>query len=270
VIPQANIIAWRLHAPWPTGLQIEQDLILSRAIVELFQDSVILENLAFRGGTALNKLHLMSAVRYSEDIDLVQVQPGPIGPVMDAIRARLSPWLGLPSWKQGKGRVTFYFRYETEGPPAIQHKLKIEINTREHDSFLGLQSLNFGVDNPWFVGSAAVTTYNLDEMLGTKLRALYQRKKGRDLFDLWAAGQGAVINPDQIVRCMLHYVQQEGRDVTRALFESNLQAKCMDLLFRRDIEPLLAQGTLWNFDDAATYVLNTFVARLPGEPAPKP
>ena len=36
----------------------------------------------------------------------------------------------------------------------------------------------------WFTGAAKVLTYDLDELLGTKLRALYQRKKGRDLFDL--------------------------------------------------------------------------------------
>ncbi|MBM4319451.1 MAG: nucleotidyl transferase AbiEii/AbiGii toxin family protein, partial [Deltaproteobacteria bacterium] len=42
--------------------------------------------------------------------------------------------------------------------------------------------LPFRVENPWFSGAADVATYALDELLSTKLRALYQRKKGRDLF----------------------------------------------------------------------------------------
>jgi len=36
MIPRANIIAWREYAPWLYDEQIEQDLILSRIIVEIF------------------------------------------------------------------------------------------------------------------------------------------------------------------------------------------------------------------------------------------
>lgn len=42
----------------------------------------------------------------------------------------------------------------------------------------------FGVENPWFTGEAAIPTFSREEMLATKLRALLQRNKGRDLFDL--------------------------------------------------------------------------------------
>ncbi len=55
---------------------MEQDLVISRALVELFSRKTIAENLAFRGGTALHKLHLAPAMRYSEDIDLVQMRDG--------------------------------------------------------------------------------------------------------------------------------------------------------------------------------------------------
>lgn len=37
----------------------------------------------------------------------------------------------------------------------------------------------------WFSGEVDVTTYSLEELIGTKLRALYRRRKGRDLYDLW-------------------------------------------------------------------------------------
>ena len=39
------------------------------------------------------------------------------------------------------------------------------------------------MENSWFSGRCELTTYALEELLGTKLRALYQRAKGRDLFD---------------------------------------------------------------------------------------
>jgi hypothetical protein len=114
VIPRAHVTAWRAKAPWSSDAQVEQDLVLSRAIVELFSDESIAGEVAFRGGTALHKLHLDPPARYSEDIDLVQVTAGPIGPTMDAIRARFDPWLGEPRWKRGPGGVSLVYRFESD------------------------------------------------------------------------------------------------------------------------------------------------------------
>lgn len=76
MIPKDFITEWRAHAPWVADRQVEQDLVISRALVELFSRPTIASALAFRGGTALYKLHLRPAARYSEDIDLVQTQEG--------------------------------------------------------------------------------------------------------------------------------------------------------------------------------------------------
>ena len=92
MIPRAHITAWRKNAPWPQPSQVEQDLIICRALVEIFSKPLLRANLAFRGGTALYKLHLPPA-RYSEDIDLVQVAAGPIGEILDELRRGLDPWL---------------------------------------------------------------------------------------------------------------------------------------------------------------------------------
>ena len=71
MIPKDFITAWRTKAPWLQDAQVEQDLVISRAVVEMFRVPEIAARPAFRGGTALYKLHLPVA-RYSEDIDLVQ------------------------------------------------------------------------------------------------------------------------------------------------------------------------------------------------------
>lgn len=110
--PPDSITEWRAHAPWVTDVQVEQDLVIRRALVELFSRPLVASALAFRGGTALYKLHLVPAARYSEDIDLVQIEAGPIGPVLKEVRAALDPWLGEPSWKQSEGRVTLNYREE--------------------------------------------------------------------------------------------------------------------------------------------------------------
>ena len=103
MIPHDYITEWRARAPWVEDFQVEQDLVISRALVEIFSDAVLARSLAFRGGTALYKLYLTPPTRYSEDIDLIQVEPGPAGPVMDALRAVLRPWLGDAQWKQSAG-----------------------------------------------------------------------------------------------------------------------------------------------------------------------
>ncbi|MBU1743247.1 MAG: nucleotidyl transferase AbiEii/AbiGii toxin family protein, partial [Proteobacteria bacterium] len=103
MIPRANITAWRSVAPWPDNAQVEQDLVISRALVEMFRHPVVADQAVFRGGTALHKLFVQPPGRYSEDIDLVQREGGPIGPLANAIREMLDPWLGQPKWKVGEG-----------------------------------------------------------------------------------------------------------------------------------------------------------------------
>src|SRR5690554_2053844 len=85
MIPRPYIAKWQDHAPWKQFYQVEQDLIISRALVKIFSDEFLRENLAFRGGTALHKLYLNHAPRYSEDIDLVQINAGPIKPIMQRL-----------------------------------------------------------------------------------------------------------------------------------------------------------------------------------------
>lgn len=193
MIPLDYITAWRTHAPWPQLSQVEQDLIICRALVELYSHPLLAEHLAFRGGTALFKLHL-SPARYSEDIDLVQMQPGPIGPVMDAVQEKLNPWLGVPKRKQSEGRVTLIWRVESE--EGLPLRLKVEINSREHFTVLGYQQFQYEMVSRWHTGTASISTYGINELLGTKLRVLYQRKKGRDLFDLWHAAAALEVSPD--------------------------------------------------------------------------
>lgn len=264
MIQRAFITQWRGKAPWALDEQVEQDLILSRALVDLYSEEVLRRAVAFRGGSALRKLFLPSPERYSEDIDLVQVEAGPIGDVMDAVHLRLDPWLGKPQWKQGRGRVTFYYRFTTEIEPVQQKRLKVEINSREHFSVLGLVQRPFEVASRWWSGAAEVTTYELDELLGTKLRALYQRKKGRDLFDLWAVARRLTIDTEKLARCFLRYIDNDGLRVTRAELEANLQGKLEDAMFQRDIEPLLATGTTWDQAAAGEFVLTKLAPELPG------
>ena len=266
MIPAAYITEWRSRAPWSQDAWVEQDLVMSRALVEIFGSDTLAERLAFRGGTALYKLHLTPAARYSEDIDLVQTGAEPIGPTLDALRAALDPWLGTPRRVLKEGRVSLLYRFESEDHPPLRLRLKIEINSREHFSELGLVRVPLRVDNRWFSGSAEINTFAIDELLATKLRALYQRKKGRDLFDVWLAIERGLVDPRRLLACFQRYMAAGGHDVSRAEFEANLHEKRGASLFRSDMEPLLHPGTAWDLDVAMDAVLERIVSRLPGEP----
>ena len=263
MIPFDYIREWKQKAPWRRSDQVEQDLIICRALVEIFSHPLLAESLAFRGGTALFKLHL-PPVRYSEDIDLVQVHPGPIGPVMDALQEKLNSWLGKPRRKQSEGRVTLTYRMTSEAGMPL--KLKMEINSREHFTVLGYDTYKLDVQSRWFSGSASILTYHLDELLGTKVRALYQRSKGRDLFDLWFAFTGAAAQPERVVLCFQKYMEHEGHMVSRAEFEQNLLEKLEDATFVEDIGPLLIADSEFDFREAAELLMNQLLPLIPGEP----
>ena len=266
MIPRDYVTEWRAQAPWVQDAQVEQDLVIARALVELFSHAAVAGGLAFRGGTALYKLYLTPPARYSEDIDLVQTAPGPIGPVMDGVREALDPWLGKPKWKQTEARVTLTYRFASEDAPPLQLRLKVEISSREHFSVFGLVRVPFSVTSRWFSGTADIATYELDELLATKLRALYQRKKGRDLFDLATALDGDAVFPARVASAFAKHMARTVGPVSRATFERNLAAKVHDPRFRSDIAPLLAHGYSWDVEAAARQVGARLVSLLPGAP----
>ncbi len=284
MIPMAYITQWRQIAPWPDDMQVEQDLILSRVIVEIFSNPFLSEHLAFRGGTALHKLFFSPAARYSEDIDLVRTAKGGIKEIIDALRDCLEPWLGQPKTRQtGQSfKLLFYFSPETSA--SIKQKIKIEINIHESFAVLDRIKVPFAVQSPWYSREAEVNTFQLEELLATKLRALYERKKGRDAFDLWLAIKEKEFDASRTTAVFIEYMTRSNKTITKKLFTDNLNLKLQDNTFLDDIEPLLAprlknnhsrpmgflteQGHAmvtegWDLFEAVEAIKNTFIHQLP-------
>lgn len=190
MIPQAYITEWSQQVPWQSNEQVEQDLVICRALVEIYSDEWLANSLAFRGGTALHKLYLHPQSRYSEDIDLVQVRAEPIKETVQRLQAALA-FLGESAVKPRKDGTQVICRFDSEFPPSIRLRLKVETNTREHFTVLGYEYSDFTLNSTWVretlsTVNCKLTTYKLEELLGTKLRALYQRRKGRD----WTVNSG--------------------------------------------------------------------------------
>ena len=270
MIPLNFITQWRQTAPWSLQSQVEQDLVLSRALVSIYQHPKIKEALAFRGGTALNKLYCHSQARYSEDIDLVQVEDKPIGSVMTAIRESLDPWLGQARWKQTPRSVKFIYRFQSEDYPLVPLRLKIEINTVEPFSILGFIKKPYQVDSDWFSGKSTIKTYTLEELMGTKLRALYQRSKGRDLYDLWMAVTNLGVDCQKVVDVFNHYNKQNKVKITRAEYEKNNFFKEKSAHFLADAKQVLPLEQQWDPKFAFQLVSEKLITQLSGKPWKNP
>ena len=262
MIPITDIRAWGNVVPWKNAEQIEQDLAISRSLVEIYSDNYLSKNLAFRGGTALHKLFFSSQPRYSEDIDLVQKDAGPIRDIIAGLRTALT-FLGEPKVKQKTHNNTLIFRFDSENITPVPLRLKVEVNCREHFSVLGYKENTFSVDTRWFKGTANIQTYEIEELLGTKLRALYQRKKGRDLYDLYKAIILSNPDPNKVLACYASYMDfSKVTSPTRKQFANNLKDKLQDKVFIGDTASLLRPGENYDAQEAFTIVSETLLERL--------
>lgn len=266
MIPASYIQEWRANAPWPTSQQVEQDLIISRALCDLFNAPALAGKIAFRGGTAIHKLLFKQPLRYSEDIDLIQTQAEQIGSTASAIRETLS-WLGDCKREQAGHSMHFVFRFAPEAQPDTTLKVKVEINTREHGSVLGIRQYPFAVADGWYQTKASIASFAPEELFGTKLRALLQRRKNRDLFDLYMGLQQLSMNPDALLACFDHYLALEGKPITRANAEQRMLEKLTRSL-TEDIAPLLPPGIHFHESDAVAAfesIWTTLIARIKGD-----
>lgn len=128
MIPEAHVTAWAAQVPWPNPEQVEQDLLLSRLIIEIAADPYLGAELIFRRGTCFHKLHLDEARRYSEDLDYVRSTAGGIGAVFDGLR-EVASRLGMHFSTARTAHPKMYLKGETVSGARL--RIKVEVNTHE-------------------------------------------------------------------------------------------------------------------------------------------
>jgi len=183
---------------------------------------------------------LAGKFRWPTCLDLVRTSKGPISEIADALRKRLEPWLGKAKTDPTSRSFKMKFYFNPENSPAIKLRIKIEINIEESFSILDRSSKEFSVQSDWFAGNAKINTFHFNELIATKLRALYQRSKGRDVFDLWLALKHKDFNSSEAIRVFLEYMKKSGKIITKDMFEKNIALKLMEHSFMDDIGPLLS------------------------------
>src|SRR5487761_2582669 len=250
-LTQRDILAHQQQVPWPNLRQVEQDLLLCRAMTALFDDAFLKTQIAMRGGTLLHKVHLAPASRYSEDIDLVVIGDRPDEHIRKAINRVLLGVLGRPTssaWQAVKLAVR----------NAVKPSKVLRVIYR-------VPSVADPRGTPLEMVTTTVNGFEIHEMLGTKMRALFQRRRGRDLFDLyWALTEaGTPVNPAEIIELFLYYLQQEGTVATRDEFIGLLQSHLNDRGFLTDMNALLRTGIHYDPIAAGDYVIGNLLKLLP-------
>ncbi len=143
------------------------------------------------------------------------------------------------------------FAFAPDTDPTSSLKLKVEINTREHGSLYGVRGYPFAVESRWHTAQTSILSYEPEELFGTKLRALLQRHKNRDLFDLNEGLLQLSMNAEKVVATFGHYLRHEGHQITRANAEERMLGKLARSL-TDDIAPLLAAGIVYGAAEAQT------------------
>lgn len=260
MIPKAAITQWSTSRSWPTPSAIEQDLLLARMIVEIYNHPTLASELVFRGGTCLHQVVLATPLRYSEDLDFVRRTHTGIGQVLDALRD-VAAGVGLRVAGTDIGQhPKIRLVAASEDDPRLSLRIKVEINTHETSPAEPLVTRPFSVNSSWFSGETQVRTFTDAELVSTKIRALYQRKKGRDLFDMWLGLTELGLSGTQLLETFEPY-RPDG--LTAELAIENLRAKLANKAFRGDLTPLLGTDPAgYDIDQAGELVITEVLSKL--------
>jgi predicted nucleotidyltransferase component of viral defense system len=279
-LTQKDVLAHEATVPWPEPYQVEQDLLLCLAMRAIFEDRFLSGQVAMRGGTVLHKVHLAPAARYSEDIDLVAVGDRPEGDIRKALLRVLRPLLGREKssvWDSVQLAVRnaakpsrilrCIYKLPSVAEPGRELTIEVEANVTERIPHFPVQRLPFTVEFRGAKLGVELVSYNINEMLATKMRALFQRRKGRDLFDLyWALStQSALpVSVAEVLQAFGHYMQAEGEPVARAKFIAHLRECLADRVgFCTDLVSFLRRDLTYDPDVAGTFIERNLLASLP-------
>jgi predicted nucleotidyltransferase component of viral defense system len=265
VIPRAALVQWGAKVPWPTDEDIEQDLIMSRLMIDIANDALLGPELVMRGGTCLHKIHLPEPLRYSEDLDYNRRTNSGIGPYVNAIEAvAKNIGLRMKKFKRGGQMATVVLDCDSTGGLRLI-RIKVETNVRETTPCYPIITRPHEVKSSWWSGRADVPTFELAELMGTKLRALYQRSRGRDLFDLWHVLTETKVDDDRLVAAFHHYMGTEAFGFPQ--LRENLRDKLADTAFSNDLSDLVrATPTGYDLTKAADLFMERIGSRLKNAP----
>jgi hypothetical protein len=150
--------------------------------------------------------------------------------------------------------MTVYARFSPLGGTASQ-RLKVEVSFIERFAILGrvaLPLLSSPFDEP-----LTVNTYHLEELTSTKLRALYDRHKGRDIYDLFRIADFD-LDEAAVRKMVLYYFYRANKVFHYPTFVNNVECKLAERGFRDDVRSLIRHGIELDWEATCQQVLAHF------------
>jgi predicted nucleotidyltransferase component of viral defense system len=252
---------WADEGGIPDLTLAELDFRLIHALQAVYTDPFLRARLCLKGGTALNKLYLSGANRLSVDLDLNAMGPKEqvlqertaIGEAVAAVLTRQDPGYDL-TYRWRYDQVTLYARYSPLTAAAPQ-RLKLEISFIERFAILGQ------VERPLLASpldeALVVNTFHPEELVSTKLRALFDRRKGRDIYDLYRATDLHLKRP-AIRKMVLYYFLRANKVFHYPTFVRNVVRKMAERGFSDDVRGLIRLGGELDWQTACSQVLDYF------------
>ena len=117
----------------------------------------------------------------------------------------------------------------------------------------------FSFESDWWSGSTEITTYCIEEIMATKMRAVYQRRKGRDLFDAWYVFSKGLADIKDVAPIFHAYNEYNETKITKKMFAQNMNEKKSNADFRQDITALLPLDTDYDFDTAFDFFMREII-----------
>ena len=175
---------------------VEKDYVIGWVLWGIGSEPRLSTSWAFKGGTCLKKCYI-ETYRFSEDLDFTVLPSGPIGsdeviPILKDIASRIYEESGIdlgvreprvtlrPDGHSVEGRI--YYRGPRNTPGVASIKLDLTTLERVVQPTV-LRPISHPYPDP-LPGSARVRCYSFEEVFAEKLRAMGERCRPRDLYDI--------------------------------------------------------------------------------------
>jgi len=253
-----EIRVWADEQGFPDMLFAELDYRLVRILEALYRDDFLAKRLYIKCGTAINKLYLGETSRLSIDLDFNHV--GPKGEVLKErhdVRERIVELLKkqdssyVTHSKHRYEQTTIKAKYKAVAGPI--RNFKIEISHIER--FPIVSPVQRQVRTP--DGLADVTTYALEELTATKLRALLERFKGRDVYDLYFISQ-LKTNPAVTRKMFLYYFYRSSKVFNPKIHYRNLTKRYTGGKYADDVSAFVKPTVQFHLETAAQEVITRY------------
>lgn len=192
MIPQEALSHWDDVVPWDDNRLVEQDLALTRLILDIANHPILLNKLSLKGGTCLHKLWLPEPWRYSEDLDYNRiVASNPLEIINSLKEIAFDTGFKDTIFKQNKLFMHLWLIDALDDGQEFRVKIDIQREIKSDSS--AYQYRQFAIDNPWCSKQASVRSNTAEDIVASKVLALFQRSRPRDLFDMWAAIKAGIV-----------------------------------------------------------------------------